>query len=316
MPNYRILSIDGGGIKGVFPVSFLAAIESALRLNSIAAFFDLIAGTSVGGIIALGLGLGLTAREMEQFFAEKGPSIFPGNRFPTNLLRLACGNARYKPEHLRNALVDVFSTKTLADSGVRLLIPSFDATSADIHIYKTRHDSRLAMDYRLTAVEIAMATAAAPTYFPAHDSTTGVLLVDGGIWANNPVAIAVVEGINLRWSPTKIDVLTIGCTDEAVDFKETGHTFAFWARKAIEAAMRGQSRSAIGMARHLTRREDGSDGITRIDPVVAAGRFALDRTEGTKDLRGFAYAQARVALPSIKDRFFSAPAEPFVTPAP
>src|SRR5437879_8799197 len=188
----RILSIDGGGIKGVFPVSFLAEIESALSVRSVADYFDLIAGTSIGGIIALGLGLGLTAHEMSEFFSSKGPGIFPQHVIPRSTLRLIFGRERYKPDDLRNALQEQFGSRTLADSRARLLIPAFDATQADIHIYKTAHHERLGMDYRLTAVEVAMATAAAPTYFPVYDSKHCITLVDGGIWANDPLALAVV----------------------------------------------------------------------------------------------------------------------------
>ena len=310
----RILSIDGGGIKGVFPISFLAEIESALGLKSVANYFDLIAGTSVGGIIALGLGLGLTAQEMADFFVKQGPSIFPHHAIPTSTLRLLWGHERYKPDRLREALQKVFGAKTLADSRVRLLIPSFDATQADIHIYKTAHHERLGMDYRLTAVEVAMATAAAPTYFPAYDSKHGITLVDGGIWANNPTVFAVVEGVTLLgWKGSEIDVLSLGCTEDTIDFKQKGHGGMFWVRRAIEAALRGQSRSALGMARHLTGRDQGLESVVRINPPVAPKRFSIDGVRGIQDLRGFGYSQARHALPEIKDRFFGVEAEPFIS---
>jgi patatin-like phospholipase/acyl hydrolase len=314
MKRHRILSIDGGGIRGVFPVSFLAQVESALSLDSAANYFDLIAGTSVGGIIALGLGLGLTAGAMTEFFVNEGPTIFPRHTIPTSTLRLILGGQRYRPDHLREALQKVFGSKILADSRVRLLIPAFDATKADIHIYKTAHHERLGVDYRLSAVEVAMATAAAPTYFPAYDSKHCITLIDGGIWANDPVALAVVEGISvLGWSGNEIDVLSIGCTEETIDFKEKGHGVVFWCRRAIEAAMRGQSRSALGIARHLTGRDKGLENIVRINPPVAANRFSLNDVNGINDLRGFAYSEARHALPDIKERFFGARAEPFIS---
>ncbi len=313
----RILSIDGGGIKGVFPVSLLAEIESALSLKSVANYFDLIAGTSVGGIIALGLGIGLTAQQMAAFFVNEGPHIFPRSLFPTSTLRLLCGMERYKPDDLRRALENIFGSKTLADSRVRLLIPSFDATKADIHIYKTAHHERLGMDYRLSAVEVAMATAAAPTYLPAYDSKHCITLVDGGLWANNPISLAVVEAITLLgWHVDELDVLSIGCTEETIDFKKKGHGGVFWVRRAIEAAMRGQSRSSLGMAMHLTGRDRGLDKILRINPAVAAGRFSLDEAKGIEELRGFGYSEARHTLPLVKTRFFDAEAEPFMSKRP
>ena len=76
----RILAIDGGGIKGVFPASFLATVEDTINDN-IANYFDLIVGTSTGGIIALGLGLGLSAKDILEFYEKSAPHIFGGNCF-------------------------------------------------------------------------------------------------------------------------------------------------------------------------------------------------------------------------------------------
>lgn len=308
----RILSIDGGGIKGIFPISFLAEIESALSLSSVADYFDLIAGTSIGGIIAIGLGLGLNARELAEFFVEQGPDIFPHQIIPTGVMRLLWGRERYKPERLNRALEQVFKDRKFGESRVRLLIPAFDAMRADIHIYKTAHHQRLEVDYRLTAVEVGMATAAAPTYFPAYDSEHCITLVDGGIFANNPVALAAVEAVSvLGWNGDEMQILSLGCTDETVDFKQKGHSFLFWIRRALEASMRGQSNSALGMARHLTGRDRGLENVFRINPIVPVNRFALDDVSGIRDLRGFGYSQARQSLPEIKDRFFRDKAEQF-----
>lgn len=313
MKKHRILSIDGGGVKGTFPASFLAEIETALRLRSVGDYFDLIAGTSAGGIIALGLGLGLSAREISGFFTTQGLKIFQRGAIPSNFLRLLLGWEKYEPHPLREALQAIFGSKILADSRVRLLIPAFDATKADIHIYKTAHQERLGMDYRLTAVEVGLATAAAPTYFPAYDSDRCISVVDGGVWANNPVALAVVEGISvLGWDRHEIDVLSIGCTEEAIDFRQKGHTGLFWVRRGIGAAMRGQSRPALGIARHLTGRDENADAVLRVDPPVAANRFSLDGTGALRDLQGLGYSEARIALPVVKSRFFGAAAEPAV----
>jgi hypothetical protein len=155
MTRRRILSIDGGGIKGIFPIAFLAHIESALSLHSVAEHFDLIAGTSIGGIIALGLGFGLTAQQMTAFFVKHGSEIFPRPKSVSRIFRRWTGVAKYDSAPLKKALESRFGERRLNDSSVRLLIPSFDATGADIHIYKTAHHPRLDMDYRLRGVEVA-----------------------------------------------------------------------------------------------------------------------------------------------------------------
>jgi len=93
----QILAIDGGGIKGVFPAAFLAKIEETTG-KRIVDHFDLIVGTSTGGIIAIGLALGLPASEILQFYESYGPKIFAGNRY----VRLArqVGFAKYRSEPL------------------------------------------------------------------------------------------------------------------------------------------------------------------------------------------------------------------------
>src|SRR5471032_2126594 len=105
MDEFRILCIDGGGIKGMFPASLLAAVERE-HGHPIGDYFDLIAGTSTGGIIALGLGLGFTAQDMKQFYLESGPMIFPRRKrwqkatdWFRRLLRTAYGS-----DQLRNSL--------------------------------------------------------------------------------------------------------------------------------------------------------------------------------------------------------------------
>lgn len=311
MNRRRILSIDGGGVKGVFPASFLAHVESTLKIDSVADYFDLIAGTSVGGIIALGLGLGMNARELVRLLTERASEIFPRSVIPSGV-RLYFGIQRYSPQQLRSILAETFGTKTLGDSKVRLLIPAFDATCADIHIYKTRHNERLRMDHKAKAVDVAMATAAAPTYFPGYDSAHSITLIDGGVWANNPVALAVVEGVGLLgWKGEDIDVLSLGCTRETVDYKQRGHTGLFWVRRGMFAAMEGQSRSAIGMAQHLTGRDRNLENVVRIDPPVSRERFKLDDTQGIDDLAGLGYEEARHEIPRLKERFFMEKAEAF-----
>src|SRR2546423_11943635 len=106
----RILSIDGGGIKGVFPASFLASIEDALG-DRVANYFDLIAGTSTGGIITLGLGIGLSAKEILTFYEELGPRVFKG----TPLLRSlrGIGLSKYSQAPLKEALQSQFGERRL-----------------------------------------------------------------------------------------------------------------------------------------------------------------------------------------------------------
>src|SRR5437016_2708903 len=116
----RILSIDGGGIKGVFPASFLASVEEDIG-DRIAKYFDLIVGTSTGGIIALALGLGYPAKDILQFYEELGPQVF---KRPPIWRRIVF--AKYSHDALKAALESQFGGRRLGESSARLVIPSMN----------------------------------------------------------------------------------------------------------------------------------------------------------------------------------------------
>jgi patatin-like phospholipase/acyl hydrolase len=270
---FRILSIDGGGIKGVFPAAFLAELEKSLP-KPIHRYFDLIAGTSTGGIIALGLGLGLTAAEITTFYVEHGRKIFPSQ--PLSAPRRFIGklfSSKYSAEPLRRALLTVFNNATLGDSKVRLLIPSFNANTGEIHIYKTRHHKRFLTDYKESMVDVALATTAAPTFLPAHRGSGGAIYIDGGLWANNPVGNAVVEAVSWLDKPARdLQVLSIGCTQFPASFSRL-RGGKDWILQAIEVALRGQSSGSLGTAYSIA----GHDSVTRINPMAPEHEFELDK---------------------------------------
>lgn len=308
MSRFRILSIDGGGIKGVFPAAFLAAIENQIE-DQIYKYFDLIAGTSTGGIIALGLGLGLSATQLAELYVDRGARIFPVSR-RTRWAKLQnfFSRSKYSSEPLFSALREVFGESKLGDSRVPLLIPTLSGISGKIHVYKTPHQPRLEMDWKTSAIDVALATSAAPTYLPPHISPQGVPFLDGGLWANNPTGMAVVEAIvNLSADRSDIEVLSLGCTAEPKDFSAVGGAQIRWARLALEAAMTGQTFASMGTAALLV----GHDHITRINPTVAPGRFSLDDTSGIQNLYAFGYEEARNEIPILRERFFLDVARPY-----
>ena len=300
----RILVIDGGGIKGIVPASFLSHVEESLRVP-IAAYFDLIVGTSTGGIIALALGLGLSARDILAFYEQRGPEIFYGNpRFR------ACRRwfrAKYDPRPLRSALEDVFGKRTLGESTKRLVIPSLNIDTGEVHVWKTAHDPRFERDYKSHVVDVALSTAAAPTYFPTHRLACGTPLIDGGTWANNPIAVALVEAIGiLKWPADSLRVLSLGCTTKAlnIDWGRTHSLGKFgWAEKIADVFMAGQSSGAMGMAQHLIA---DRQNIVRISPFVG-DRYEIDSLNEIPSLNGLGASEARKALPSLRPLFLQEP---------
>lgn len=311
---FNILSLDGGGIKGVFEAAFLAEIEESID-PPLASYFDLIAGTSTGGIIALGLGLGISPSALLDFYKSHGTSIFqrPGRaRLPRWMYWCKDKVAsKYGHDQLRTALASALGDARLGDSRNRLLLPAFNLSAGEIHIYKTWHHPRFQTDYKVKAVDVALATTAAPTYFPVHRSPHGMLMIDGGIWANNPTGMAVVEAVSVLNVPrTEIAVLSVGCTQGVSDLTKGGFGALHWIRRALDCAMLGQSFGSLGTAAMLV----GHRSIFRICPPVSPERFSLDSPAGIDQLEALGRFEARKALPELKKQIFTSYAPPF-TPA-
>jgi hypothetical protein len=304
----KILCIDGGGIKGAFPASFLAAIEENVGDN-VSKYFDLIVGTSTGGIIALGLGLGMTSKEILSFYEGLGPKVFKGVR--PFLWFKKWFVTKYDQKPLRVALEDKFKKRKLGESSIRLVIPSLNLETGKVHIYKTSHHERLENDYKKLAVDIALATAAAPTYFPAFRSNDGIPLVDGGMWANNPVGLAAVEAIGiLGWNQSDIRILSLGCTTELLNIglgRKVGFGLGYWGLKIVDLFMAAQSSASLSTAQVLI----GKPNIKRISPNIPKGRFTLDSVSEIESLRGLGRSEAREAIPELRRLFFDEHAETF-----
>lgn len=218
---YKILSVDGGGIRGVFPAAFLAKLEDHLDAP-IGSYFDLIAGTSTGGIIAIGLGLGLSAKDILKLYEEQGPAIFDqqhgmlGN-FVRQRLRGAMHwfGSKYSSQPLHDALAGILGERRLGESRTRLVVPAWHPMLERVYIYKTAHHPRLETDYRVRALDAAMATAAAPTFLKPHMTDDAIELVDGGVWANNPIGVATIEAVGmLNWPADRLKILSIGTIND------------------------------------------------------------------------------------------------------
>ena len=316
----RILSIDGGGIRGVFPAAYLARLEEDLD-QPLYRYFDLIAGTSTGGIIAIGLAMGFKAQEILELYESRGPEIFSQQRKGwcgwvkrkiKKVKRFTWG-PKYNSDGLQSALADVFEDRKIGDAKTRLMIPAWHRETETVYIFKTAHHERLSTDYKDFARDAAMATASAPTYFQEFITARDVGLVDGGIWANNPTGIAVAEGIGtLGWSPSEIRVLSIGCLENVMEMRDA-YGAARLAPKLAGLFMAGQSHGSKGLAHILTGDVGGSrhKAIYRISQHVPEKVFSLDDTSKILELKSRAFAQARTDKPNLSEVFFSNTAEPF-----
>lgn len=302
----QVLALDGGGIKGLFSASMLAAFESDKKI-SITEHFDLIAGTSTGGIIALALASGMRATQVVEFYEQMGPRIFRQTPVLTWLKQWVY--RKYSQDHFRGALIQVLGKdQTLADLKKRVVIPSFNLGKGEVYIFKTPHHHRLERDGATPLWQVALATSAAPTYFPASTYVSGIRHIDGGVWANNPSLVAVLEASSMLGVPFKdIHVLNMGTTTALVKRSKRlnwGGRLQ-WAPSAAGVIMGAQSQAVYGQLLHLLPRAN----VTRLDVQVSDGLFQLDRAH-YQDLKAEAAHASRKSGPEI-EKFLAHRAQPY-----
>jgi uncharacterized protein len=212
----RILSIDGGGIRGLIPAILLAALEKATG-KACRDQFDMLAGTSTGGIIAVGLLAGLPAQQLVDLYANRGAEIFANPDLLKGAIR-----PKYSATPLENILQTLLGPGWLSQTkGPELLVP---ATCVDpiedaffFKSWKARGtklnpgDVQDDLDFQLW--QVARATSAAPTYFPTAvvSSMSGKVayLVDGGLHSNNPTLAAIASAADL-WGGEDLRILSLG----------------------------------------------------------------------------------------------------------
>lgn len=307
--RFQILSIDGGGIRGLFSAAVLAHLEDDLDIR-VTDHFDLIVGTSTGGIIALALALGFTPREVVEFYTERGEDIFVRGcgielwkRFQNYFYR------KFSAKGLENALRDTVKEATLGDCQKRVVIPAYNLDQNDVYLFKTPHHERLRRDWKVPVWKVARATSAAPTYFSAFRGVDSVRLVDGGIWANNPCMVGIVEAMSLLSVPaSSIKLLSLGTLDEVscppANLDDAGKLQ--WAPHVANTFLCGQARGAFAQARHILA--DGN--VHRADALVPPGLFALDKLTPKEHL-GCAAHLSRTFAPSFAEHFKSHKAPEF-----
>jgi hypothetical protein len=220
---FRVLCLDGGGMRGVYQSAYLSTFAKRLAdLNNVenpldvGVGFDLIVGTSTGGIVACGLAAGIPLKDIRDLYYEEGKKIFPYQfvrHLPylgTFLIRglgigLAAGN-----QALKDALIRAFGNRTVNDiyqqRKIAIAIPALDINRHSSVVFKTQHLSRSnGRDNSRTLVDVCLATSAAPMLRSmaklvepngAGSSTTAVY-VDGGLWANNPGALGMIEACEI-----------------------------------------------------------------------------------------------------------------------
>ena len=309
--KFKILSIDGGGIKGVFPAYLLMLIESELGKRKdgktkIYQHFDLITGTSTGGIIALALSFGIPAKEIYELYLNNAKGIFGNKKSFFSQLFFAS----HKSDFLENLIQNKFKEYNngidprLKDCKTDVCIPIYDLVRGNPSVLKTPYHEAFTRDFHIPAYQAAMATAAAPTYFSPYSnqytdlndvSKSFVNKVDGGVMANNPTLVAFLEAIKaFKVEASDLEILSIGTGHKNFTDINSRKKWGlyYWMikdkrKRLIELFMQSQSQLVANyislLHKGIDRREDENFIYDRIDVELTDGS-QLEMDECNKKL--------------------------------
>jgi uncharacterized protein len=284
----RVLAIDGGGIRGIIPALVLAEMErrSGKRIFEL---FDLIAGTSTGGILACALCAPdpLPAAQLVALYEEEGPEIFDRSVWQ----RISSANGlldeKYDSSALDRALVRFLADKRLSETRPDLIIPAYDTNEPGPYFFKSRRarERPEEEDFRLS--EVARATSAAPTYFEPFPLGERAL-VDGGVFAVNPAMSAFAEVV--RFHPgAEVIVLSLGTGERTrrrtfADIKDWG--LVEWARPILDVVFDGISDAVDYQLRHAL--QEGRYWRLQIELTEASDDLDDASEANLRKLRGHA----------------------------
>ncbi len=302
MTTVRVLAIDGGGIRGIIPALVLAKLEehTGKRTHEL---FDLIAGTSTGGILALGLtkpdptGRGSEHRAIDLFdlYASEGPRIFRRSPWHTTVSLFGLVEEKYPADGIDGVLESYFGDTMLADALRDVFVTSYDLESRQPFFFRSSKAGQRD-DHNFPMRLAARATSAAPTYFEplrleGKDSARRIYsLIDGGIYANNPSMCAYVEARGLHPDADDFIVLSLG-TGEAtrpITHEEAASWgLAQWARPILGLAFDGASDTTdyqlqkvldtFGNSHHLRLQVELTDAKDDMDDASNTNVQALKR---------------------------------------
>lgn len=300
--NFRILALDGGGLRGTFTAAVLAKWDDMLQSgggNNLVSHFDLVAGTSTGAILAIGLALGIAPGDILKFYQEQGPLIFPKDRKLRHWLK-----SKHDSSTLRDLLCKVYGDKKITDASCcRLVIPTVRAKHGQSETIVTAHSPDRTAFRDISAVDAALASSAAPTYFDESVWDGPVApesFLDGGVWANNPILPALVETVRYLKIPLdRIDVLSVGTMDSESDFTESlGKGKAGWAPNSADLFFAAQEHGALVLAEGFL----GPTRHLRINQQTPA-EIKLDDAEALEDMVARGNEIGKDSFVSVRSRF-------------
>jgi patatin-like phospholipase/acyl hydrolase len=290
-PPFKVLAVDGGGIRGIIPALILAAIEDRTQ-RPISDLFDMLSGTSTGGIIALGLTLpgadgkpAKSAHDIVELYEREGKAIFPSSLHEVLHVEALRG-AKYEADGIEATLQRYFADAHLKDALKPVVVPSYDIEK-QVPIFFKSERARASADYDFLMRQVARATSAAPTYFPpekvdTNDPLQYYALIDGGVIANNPAMCAYAEAIKMG----QVDGSGAGVLVVSLGTGELRHPLQFndarnwgqleWARPVLDIALQGSSATVDYQLQQLLATSGANQAYYRFQLALTADATEMD----------------------------------------
>ena len=189
--KFYILSVDGGGIRGVFPAHILACMSERLGID-LGGQFDMLAGTSTGSIVVAGIACDLAPQAIVDLYKKHGSQIFKEEKSVVPKKVRPAYKSIYEKNELKKHIESALGEIRLGEIKKPLLMPATDVGYGGVHVFKSAYSEGFTRDIGVPLVDAVLASCSAPTYFdPAK--VNEYLLADGGLWANNPSLAAVID---------------------------------------------------------------------------------------------------------------------------
>jgi len=327
----RVLSLDGGGMRGTYTATYLDRVANAfatrreVKALDIGVAFDLIVGTSTGGIVACALAAGIPLSEITALYVEHGPKIFtrplPGGVFSAGYDIIKRPQALAEgTEALRQALESRLGKTTLGEiyaaRNIALAIPATEMGQHRAWIFKTPHlkDTTNHRDDHYTLVDVCLATTAAPIYrsmaavdHPDNDAGGYNVFVDGGLWANSPVLVGLIDALDMTEPGQEIHIFSLGTcplpAGECIEKSAVHRGLPEWkfSGGATSLAIDAQQFAFDHMAKKLARHVDHCCTVIRFPsekvPAALIPYLGLDdtRDEAIRELIDQARTDADMA---------------------
>ena len=228
---YRVLSLDGGGIRGLYTASVLKSLvknfsDQPAEEKDIGKAFDLIVGTSTGGILAGGLAVGISIHKIVELYYKKGKNIFSNPFPPDNIVKQlqwafqskekSANSNQVLIQELRNIFGDKTMVQIYKEREIALCITTVNVRDHSPRVFQTPHHSLESKEVHHKLVDILLATSSVPVFFPiarisdVNKNKVYEDFVDGGLWANSPVLVALTEAIRCAEEKQNIEIISIG----------------------------------------------------------------------------------------------------------